>query len=104
MGRISVAIQWFKTTFSKQRPYDVPRVWHEHTTRKVLVTEWIEGPQLAKSSPEVIQRLTPVGIECFLTQLLETGFFHADPHPGNLLVTPDGKLAIIDFGLMAEVP
>ena len=142
--RISVAIQWFKTTFSKQRPYDValvdtfgtatlqeldyiheaanqqrckdelepkmddkiyvPRVWHEHTTRKVLVTEWIEGPQLAKSSSEVIQRLTPVGIECFLTQLLETGFFHADPHPGNLLVTPDGKLAIIDFGLMAEVP
>merc|ERR1711992_255250 len=142
--RISVAIQWFKTTFSKQRPYDValvdtfgtatlqeldyiheaanqqrckdelepkmddkiyvPRVWREHTTRKVLVTEWIEGPQLAKSSPEVIQRLTPVGIECFLTQLLETGFFHADPHPGNLLVTPDGKLALIDFGLMADVP
>jgi len=142
--RLSVAIQWFKTTFSKQRPYDValvdtfgtatlqeldyiheaanqqrckdelepkmdgkiyiPGVWHEHTTRKVLVTEWIEGPQLAKSSPEVIQRLTPVGIECFLTQLLETGFFHADPHPGNLLVTQDGKLAIIDFGLMAEVP
>jgi len=142
--RLSVAIQWFKTTFSKQRPYDValvdtfgtatlqeldyiheaanqarckdelepkmdgkiyiPSVWHELTTRKVLVTEWIEGPQLAKSSSEVIQRLTPVGIECFLTQLLETGFFHADPHPGNLLVTQDGKLAIIDFGLMAEVP
>merc|ERR1712181_191641 len=76
----------------------------QQTTRKVLVTEWIEGPQLAKSSSEVIQRLTPVGIECFLTQLLETGFFHADPHPGNLLVTQDGKLAIIDFGLMAEVP
>jgi len=142
--RYSVAIQWLKTTFSKQRPYDValvdtfgtatlqeldyiheaanqqrckdelepkmdgkiyiPGVWHQHTTRKVLVTEWIEGPQLAKSSAEVIQRLTPVGIECFLTQLLETGFFHADPHPGNLLVTQDGKLAIIDFGLMAEVP
>ena len=37
-------------------------------------------------------------------QLLETGFFHADPHPGNLLVTPEGKLALIDFGLCAEVP
>merc|ERR1712059_33624 len=35
---------------------------------------------------------------------LETGFFHADPHPGNLLVTSEGKLAVIDFGLMAEVP
>jgi predicted unusual protein kinase regulating ubiquinone biosynthesis (AarF/ABC1/UbiB family) len=37
-------------------------------------------------------------------QLLETGFFHADPHPGNLLVTKDGRLALIDFGLMADVP
>ncbi len=69
-----------------------------------MVTEWIEGEQLAKSPPEVISRLTKVGIECFLTQLLETGFFHADPHPGNLLVTPEGKLGLIDFGLCAEVP
>jgi predicted unusual protein kinase regulating ubiquinone biosynthesis (AarF/ABC1/UbiB family) len=43
-------------------------------------------------------------LECFLVQLLETGFFHADPHPGNLLVTTDGKLALIDFGLCAKVP
>ena len=70
----------------------------------MLVTEWIEGAQLAKSPPEVINRLIPVGVECFLIQLLETGFFHADPHPGNLLVTPEGRLALIDFGLMADVP
>jgi hypothetical protein len=38
------------------------------------------------SSKETINRLIPVGVECFLTQLLETGYFHADPHPGNLLV------------------
>lgn len=82
----------------------VPKVYTEYTTRKVLVTEWIDGPQLAKSEPEVIRRLTAVGVECFLTQLLETGFFHADPHPGNLLVTRDGRLALIDFGLVAEVP
>ena len=98
----------------------VPRVYEEHTTRRVLVTEWIEGAQLAKSPPEVINKLIPVGVECFLiqviiiniiilviillSQLLETGFFHADPHPGNLLVTPEGKLALIDFGLMADVP
>ena len=70
----------------------------------MLVTEWIEGAQLAKSPPEVINKLIPVGVECFLIQLLETGFFHADPHPGNLLVTPEGRLALIDFGLMADVP
>ena len=55
------------------------------------MTEWIEGAQLAKSPAEVINRLIPVGVECFLIQLLETGFFHADPHPGNLLVTPEGR-------------
>lgn len=74
------------------------------TTRKVLVTEWIEGNKLAQSEAEIINRLTPVGVECFLAQLLETGQFHADPHPGNLLVTTDGRLALIDFGLCAEVP
>merc|ERR1711994_153982 len=82
----------------------IPKVYEKHTTRKVLVTEWIEGEQLAKSQPSVINKLIPVGVECFLIQLLETGFFHADPHPGNLLVTTDGKLALIDFGLMADIP
>merc|ERR1712241_695571 len=87
----------------KDRIY-VPDVYGKYTTRKVLVSEWIEGAQLAKSAPDVINRLIPVGVECFLIQLLETGFFHADPHPGNLLVTPEGRLALIDFGLMADVP
>ena len=80
----------------------VPKVYK--ATRKVLVTEWIQGKKLADSESEVIQRLTPVGVECFLIQLLETGNFHADPHPGNLLVTQDGRLALIDFGLCAKVP
>jgi len=76
----------------------------ELSTKKVLVTEWIEGSKLAASPASVINKLIPVGVECFLIQLLDTGFFHADPHPGNLLVTQDGRLAIIDFGLMADVP
>jgi aarF domain-containing kinase len=82
----------------------VPVVYHEFTTRKVIVSEWVEGEKLASSNPDVVERLTKVGIECFLTQLLVTGVFHADPHPGNLLVTKDGNLALIDFGLCANVP
>jgi len=82
----------------------IPEVYEKLTTRKVLVTEWIEGCKLAASPASVINRLIPVGVECFLIQLLDTGFFHADPHPGNLLVTPDGRLALIDFGFMADVP
>ena len=65
----------------------IPAVHGKLTTRKVLVSEWIEGIQLAKSDAATIQKLTSVGVECFLTQLLETGQFHSDPHPGNLLVT-----------------
>ena len=71
--------------------------------RRVITTEWIEGKQLAKSPPEVINRLTPIGVRCFLAQLLDVGVFHSDPHPGNLLVDEDGRLTLIDFGLCAAV-
>lgn len=81
----------------------VPAVIEEGTSRKVLTTQWVEGVQLARSPPEVINKLVKVGVECFLAQLLDMGYFHSDPHPGNLLVTTDGKLALIDFGLCAEV-
>merc|ERR1712241_401983 len=82
----------------------VPLVYNKFTSRKVIVTEWIEGEKLASSPPDVINRLTKVGIECFICQLLEVGFFHSDPHPGNLLINEKGQLVLIDFGLCADVP
>ncbi|EME26679.1 aarF domain-containing kinase [Galdieria sulphuraria] len=81
----------------------VPRVYFEYTSRRVLTMEWIHGKKLAKSEPAEIRRLVTVGVNCFLNQLLGTGFFHADPHPGNLLVDNKGRLVILDFGLMSEV-
>lgn len=45
-----------------------------------------------------------LGIECSLSQLLETGIMHADPHPGNLILTPDDRLVYLDFGLLTYVP
>ena len=81
----------------------VPRTHAAASSRKVLAAEWIDGEQLARSPPEVIRRLVPVGVECFLAQLLDVGFFHGDPHPGNLLVDGDGRLVLIDFGLCAEI-
>ncbi|KAJ9519587.1 hypothetical protein QJQ45_000673 [Haematococcus lacustris] len=78
------------------------------TTRRVLVMEWVTGVKLTALQPEEIRGLVKVGQAAFLTQLLEIGMFHGDPHPGNLLkVTegPDsGKLALLDFGLVAEIP
>ncbi|MDX2228763.1 MAG: AarF/ABC1/UbiB kinase family protein [Leptolyngbyaceae cyanobacterium bins.349] len=86
----------------------VPRIYWQYTGRRVLTMEWINGTKLTQ--PEAIRaqgidatHLIDVGVQCSLRQLLESGFFHADPHPGNLLATPDGKLAYLDFGMMSEV-
>ncbi len=86
----------------------IPRIYWELTGRRVLTMEWITGTKLTQ--PETIRAqgidasyLIDVGVQCSLRQLLEHGFFHADPHPGNLLATPDGKLAYLDFGMMSEV-
>ncbi|KAG8458445.1 hypothetical protein KFE25_004323 [Diacronema lutheri] len=82
----------------------IPMVYRGLTSRRVLATEWVQGEYLARSPPDVIARLVPIGIACFLQQLLQDGLFHADAHPGNLIVTTDGRLALIDFGLCARVP
>ncbi|KAG2426596.1 hypothetical protein HXX76_012912 [Chlamydomonas incerta] len=81
----------------------VPRTYFEYTSRRVLTTEWLEGEKLSQSQAADVGNLVNVGVICYLKQLLETGFFHADPHPGNLIRTPDGRLAILDFGLMTQV-
>eukprot|EP00793_Prasinoderma_coloniale_P001506 PRCOL_00003310-RA len=84
----------------------VPRVYDELCTRRLLVTEWVDGKKLSECEPEEIRALVAVGQECFLTQLLQVGFFHSDPHPGNILRMDDaskGKIALIDFGLVATI-
>jgi len=81
----------------------VPTNFPEYCTRKVHVAEWIEGEKLSQSGAADVRELVNVGVLAYLTQLLQTGFFHADPHPGNMLRTPDGRLAILDFGLMTRI-
>ena len=84
----------------------VPEVYFELTTRRVLVSEWIDGVKLSECDPSEIRGLVGVGQECFLVQLLQVGFFHSDPHPGNLMRMNDtskGKLCILDFGLVARI-
>lgn len=81
----------------------VPKTYAAYTSRKVLTSGWLEGEKLSQSTALDVGDLVNVGVICYLKQLLDTGFFHADPHPGNLIRTPDGRLAILDFGLMTEV-
>ena len=86
----------------------VPKIYTELTARRVLTMEWINGTKLTE--PAILEskglkatEIVEIGVQCSLRQLLEHGFFHADPHPGNLLVTDDGKLAYLDFGMMCDV-
>uniref|UniRef100_A0A803NIS1 ABC1 atypical kinase-like domain-containing protein n=1 Tax=Cannabis sativa TaxID=3483 RepID=A0A803NIS1_CANSA len=75
----------------------VPEMYVGQTSRRVLIMEWVEGQKLSGVKDLY---LIEVGVYCSFNQLLEYGFYHADPHPGNLLRTNDGKLAYIDFGMM----
>ncbi|MCP9886884.1 AarF/ABC1/UbiB kinase family protein [Cyanobium sp. ATX 6A2] len=86
----------------------VPCIHRQATSRRVLTMEWIDGVKL--TSLEAVREmgvdpddLVQVGVNCSLQQLLEHGFFHADPHPGNLLALSDGRLAYLDFGMMSTV-
>jgi len=96
------------TRFAEQIREDLPQVvvpktYEEFTSRRVLTTQWLDGEKLSQSQADDVGKLVNVGVICYLKQLLDTGFFHADPHPGNLIRTPDGRLAILDFGLMTEI-
>jgi predicted unusual protein kinase regulating ubiquinone biosynthesis (AarF/ABC1/UbiB family) len=83
-----------------------PRVYWEFTSRRVLTTEYIEGIKINEKEALLeaginIHALLSTGVRANLKQLFEHGLFHADPHPGNLLVLPeDGTLVFIDFGMM----
>eukprot|EP00249_Psilotum_nudum_P018016 c26599_g1_i1 orf=673-2898(-) len=90
----------FRKCFGKLSDVFIPEMFPELSSRRVLVMEWVEGKKL----PEIKDlHLVEVGVYCSLTQLLDRGFYHADPHPGNLIRTYDGKLAYIDFGMMGEI-
>ena len=86
----------------------VPVIYHKATSRRVLTMEWIDGVKLTNLEGVREMGIDPddmveVGVNCSLQQLLEHGFFHADPHPGNLLAMEDGRLCYLDFGMMSEV-
>ena len=98
----------FSENFKDWSNVHVPKIYWFATTSKVLTMEFIHGTKVTaleelqerNVSPEKVNRLL---IRTYLKQLLEDGFFHADPHPGNLLVMPDGRLAFFDFGMVGRI-
>eukprot|EP00535_Pseudo-nitzschia_heimii_P010368 CAMPEP_0197193652 /NCGR_PEP_ID=MMETSP1423-20130617/27680_1 /TAXON_ID=476441 /ORGANISM="Pseudo-nitzschia heimii, Strain UNC1101" /LENGTH=780 /DNA_ID=CAMNT_0042646895 /DNA_START=479 /DNA_END=2821 /DNA_ORIENTATION=+ len=81
-----------------------PEVIDEMSSTHVLTTKWVDGERLSNSDEDDVPRLCGVALNAYLTMLLDTGTLHCDPHPGNLLRTPDGKLCILDWGMVLDVP
>lgn len=98
----------FRTNFREWPGLHVPEIYWDYTTKRVITMEFINGVKVtdvvaitkagfsAKQINELMHRT-------YFKQLLEDGFFHADPHPGNLLVMSDGRLAFFDFGMVGEI-
>lgn len=98
----------FRHNFRAWRAIRVPRVHWSHTTARVLTLELIRGTKVIELDALRARRISPVKVNrllvrAYLKQLLEDGFFHADPHPGNLLVMDSGQLAFFDFGMVGRI-
>jgi predicted unusual protein kinase regulating ubiquinone biosynthesis (AarF/ABC1/UbiB family) len=103
----------FAGLFADHPEVTVPRVERHLSARRVLTTTWINGTKLQQRQELEARRLDPAalirtGVIAGLQQLLEFGYFHADPHPGNLFALPGktgpmGHLAYVDFGMMDSI-
>ena len=98
----------FRYNFRTWRAIRVPKIFWSHTSTRVLTLEFIRGTKVVDIEGLKANRISPVKvnrllIRTYLKQLLEDGFFHADPHPGNLLVMDSGHLAFFDFGMVGRI-
>lgn len=98
----------FRKNFARWKEIYVPRIYGVFSTKRLIVMEFIDGFKVTdteqltaagQNPPEVVKLLA----RTYLKQLLEDGFFHADPHPGNLRVMADGRLAFFDFGMVGRL-
>lgn len=98
----------FRRNFRDEDWVKVPRVYWRYTSSKVLTLEYVPGIKISQYAAleaagldrKVLARL---GAQAYLQQLFNNGFFHADPHPGNIAVSPEGALIFYDFGMMGQI-
>ena len=101
-------IMLFKERFKDMDDVKIPSVYLELSTANVLVMEWVEGIRLTDTNglaqiDVTREELAKKLIKVFLPQWLEPGMFHADPHTGNILVSKEGKIILLDFGMIGEI-
>jgi ubiquinone biosynthesis protein len=98
----------FKANLSKDRQIIIPSVYWNYTTRCILTLEYIDGISLSKAELLKKENIDRKGIartisKSILEQILRDGIYHGDPHPGNIMVLPDNKVAFLDFGMIGKL-
>ena len=98
------SIEKFALNFKEGDEIYIHKVYWDHTSRSVLVMERIDGIKMdrvdiLKAHGLDPQEIANIGLRSFSRQLMDFGFFHADPHPGNTIVLYDGRVALVDFGI-----
>ncbi len=97
----------FKANFSDVKYIRFPEIYREYSTRNVLCMEFMDGrspdsKELAESSAERKNKIIDRGAEAIIRMLYKDGFFHADLHPGNLMIMDDNKIGFIDLGMVGR--
>lgn len=98
----------FRRNFRDMPLVSVPRVYWRYSTHRVLTLEYLPGIKVSDFEALAAagldrKAIARIGAESYLRQVLKDGFFHADPHPGNLAVQPNGSLIFYDFGMMGRI-
>jgi len=98
-----------RSAFPENGAVRIPRVYRECSNQRLLVLEYIDGTPIAdvdrwRANDIEPRRVAEQLAELYCTMIFEHGFFHGDPHPGNILVLRDGAVALLDFGLAKELP
>ena len=98
----------FKRNFENNPNVYIPKIFAEFTSQRVVFMEKVEGVRIddihgiTNLGLDRVQ-LARIGVDAYFKQILEDGFFHADPHPGNIFAMPDGRIAFMDFGIVGRV-
>jgi ubiquinone biosynthesis protein len=94
--------------FSNSSMLIIPAVYYDYCARRVLTIEWMNGTPIAsldklREKNIDLHQLARYGVEIFFTQVFDNGFFHADMHPGNIMVADDGRYIALDFGIVGTL-
>lgn len=101
-------IDRFSTNFAEDETVRIPKVYWEFSGRSVLTLEYLSGIKISnveelQQAGYDLKKIARTGATAFLTQVFEHGFFHADPHPGNLHILPNNVICIFDFGMVGRL-